>query len=282
MAPALLNSNVVYNTFSKKLWYLFISGCLLMFFFSSVAVAEEIRRDTKRIEAAYSFERLSPNEVYGDWKTGTLSFYDNPTSGFTYFLKGGLHSRPDGSGKLGTVGAYIDWTDAFYTYSAATVGSRTNYLPKSRFDNDFNYKFGPRKQYIFTCGFSIIDYHTEYSDLILSAGPTVYWHRFVLQYRWFHNISDPGSVTSNSHLISIGYGEEGRHWTYVNASAGNQAYQVAYTERELTFDNSSYDINLKHRHWIGKRYGVFGDLGYFDLENGYEKIGLSCGVFYEF
>jgi len=253
-----------------------------MLFFSGVAASEEIRRDTKRIEAAYSFESLDPNDVYGDWKTGILSFYDNPASGFTYYLKGTLHSRPEGNGKLGTFGAYIDWSDSFYTYSAVTSGSNTSYLPKSRFDHDFNYKFGPQKQYMFTCGASLIDYFTDYSDLILIAGPTVYWHRFIFQYRWLHNISDPGNVTSNSHLLSIGYGEEGRQWTYINFLVGNQAYLVTYVDRELTFDNSSYNINLTHRRWIGQDYGVFGNLEYLDLDNGYEKSGISFGVFYEF
>lgn len=266
----------------KALWLLLIFGCLSTLIFSGVAAAGEIRRDTKRMEAAYSFESLSPNDVYGDWKTGTISFYDNPASGFTYFLKGGLYNRPEGNGKLGTMGAYVDWSDSLYTYSAVTGGSNSIYLPKTRYDHEFNYKFGPRKQYIFTCGITLIDYFTEYSDLILDAGPTVYWQKFVFQYRFFHNISDPGDVTSDSHLLSIGYGEEGRHWTYVSLSAGNQAYLVTYVDRDLTFDNSSYDINLQHRHWIGQDYGVFGNLEYFNLENGYKKTGVSLGIFYEF
>jgi len=280
--PVLRGGNIVCVGFSKKQWHRFVSGCLLLFLLSGTAVAEEIRRDTKRMEASYTFESLSPNEVFGDWKAGTLSFYDNPMSGFTYFVKGAFHNRPDGNGNLGTVGAYIDWSDAFYTYTAVTGGSHTNYLPEFRFDNDFNYKFGPQKQYIFTFGISTIDYYTDYSDLIFSAGPTMYWRDFVFQYRWFHNISDPGNVTSDSQLVSIGYGEEGRHWTFFNVSAGNQAYLVAYVDRDLTFDNSSYDVNLQHRHWIGQDYGVFGSLGYFKLKNGYDKTSFSCGVFYEF
>jgi YaiO family outer membrane protein len=102
----------------------------------------------------------------------------------------------------------------------------STYLPKFRGNHDFNSKVGPNKNLVLTAGITYTDYHDEHRDLILSRGPTLYLDKWVLRYRLFRNESDPGSVRSYSHLISVGYGQEGCQWTYFDISFGNQAYMA--------------------------------------------------------
>jgi YaiO family outer membrane protein len=235
-----------------------------------------------RLEMSYTFENLHPNDDYGDWHSGQISFYSRVASDFTYFLQAVGHHRDEGSGATGTVGAYKDWLSWLYTYTAATMGTDTDYLPELRLDHDFNFKTGPGQCLVLTAGVTYVDYYDDHRDWILSGGPTFYLNRWVLQYRFFYNQSDPGSVDSTSHLVSVGYGEEGRQWSYLNVSFGNQAYQATYLETPEEFNEDSLMVMLLHRHWLGEDYGIFGDVSYYHLDDSYEKYGASLGVFYEF
>ena len=246
------------------------------------ARAEEAPEKTKRVEVSYSFENLQPHSTYGNWNTGNFAFYDKRLPDFTYFLQSSVYNRDDGNGVTGTVGAYKDWADFIYTYSSITAGSHSNYLPKFRGDHDFNFKVGQNKNLVLTAGISYIDYFDVHRDLILSGGPTLYLDKWVLQYRLFHNESDPGSVRSFSHLVSVGYGAEGWQWTYLDFSFGKQAYMATSLATPEAVNQNSMTITLKHRHWLGKDYGIFGDVSYFKLQDAYKKTGLTCGFFYEF
>jgi YaiO family outer membrane protein len=245
-------------------------------------MAQEIKDRPRRIEASFSFENLNPHETYGDWNTGNLAFYNKVSPDFTYFVQGSAFNRNEGNGGTGTIGAYKDWADFFYTYTAITAGTNSTYLPKFRADHDFNFKVGPNKMIVLTLGGTFIDYFNDHRDLIISGGPTLYLNRWVLQYRLFHNESNPGSIGSFSQLFSIGYGEEGLQWTYLNVSFGKQAYLATSLATTEAIDKNSLNIAVQHRHWLGKNYGIFGDTSYFKLQEGYEKFGISLGVFYEF
>jgi YaiO family outer membrane protein len=244
--------------------------------------AEDPPEKTKRIEVSYSFENLQPHSIYGNWNTGNFAFYDKRSPDFTYFLQSSVHNRDEGNGVTGTIGAYKDWTNYLYTYSSVTAGSHSVYLPKFRGDHDFNFKVGPNKNVVLTAGITYIDYFDVHRDLILSGGPTLYLDKWVLQYRLFHNESNPGSVKSYSHLISVGYGQEGWQWTYLDFSFGKQAYMATSLATPEAVNQNSHNVSLKHRHWLGKDYGIFGDVSYFKLQDGYKKYGLTCGFFYEF
>ena len=266
----------------QKILFALIAVISAAYFGACDARAEEAPEKTKRIEVSYSFENLQPHSTYGNWNTGNFAFYDKHLPDFTYFLQSSVHNRDDGNGVTGTVGAYKDWTDFFYTYSSITAGSHSNYLPKFRGDHDFNFKVGPNKNLVLTAGISYIDYFDVHRDLIISGGPTLYLDKWVLQYRLFHNESDPGSVGSFSHLVSVGYGAEGWQWTYLDFSFGKQAYMATSLATPEAVNQNSMTITLKHRHWLGKDYGIFGDVSYFKLQDGYKKTGLTCGFFYEF
>lgn len=266
----------------RKIVFYLIAVVVITYFVPSDIRAEETPEKTKRIEVSYTFENLQPNSIYGNWNSINFAFYHKYSPDFTYFLQSSSHSRDDGNGATGTVGAYKDWTNYLYTYSAVTAGSDSTYLPKFRGDHDFNFKVGPDKNLVLTAGVTYIDYFDEHRDLILSGGPTLYLDKWVLQYRLFHNESDPGSVMSYSHLFSVGYGKDGWQWTYLNVSFGKQAYLATSLATPEAVNQNSIDISLKHRHWLGKDYGVFGDIGYFKLQDGYKKYGISIGFFYEF
>jgi YaiO family outer membrane protein len=266
----------------RKILFILISIVVATHFAVCNTRAEEAPEKTKRIEVSYSFENLQPHSIYGNWNTGNFAFYDKRSPDFTYFLQSSVHSRDDGNGVTGTVGAYKDWTDYLYTYSAITAGSHSTYLPKFRWDHDFNFKVGPNKNLVLTAGITYIDYFDVHRDLILSGGPTLYLDKWVLQYRLFHNESNPGSVESYSHLISAGYGKEGWQWTYLNISFGKQAYMATSLATPEAVNQNSLNVTLKHRHWLAKDYGIFGDVSYFKLQDGYKKYGISSGFFYEF
>ena len=197
---------------------------LAAIFTVSNATAREEQEKPRRIEASFSFEHLSPNDIYGNWYASNVAFYSKVAPDFTYFAQGSFYNRSEGSGITGIVGAYKDWKDYLYTYSSITAGSHSDYLPEFRVDHDFNFKLGKDKNYVFTAGVAYVDYFTDHSDLIFSGGLTVYRNKWIMQYRLFHNQSNPGSIGSFSHLLSAGYGEEGRQWTYLNCSFGKQAY----------------------------------------------------------
>lgn len=253
----------------------------IIFIFSDLS-AGEAEKKTHRIEASFSFEDLSQSSIYGDWTTCNISLYVMPSSDFTYFAQGSFYDRLESDGATGTVGAYKDWKKFLYTFSAITAGSHSSYLPEFRFDHDFNFKLGPNQNFVITIGGSYIDYFTGHSDLIISGGPTYYWNKWILQYRLFYNESNPGSIGSYSQLISLGYGAEGSHWTWLTFHIGRQAYLATYLAEPFLVNRDSFNATFKHRHWIGKHYGIFGDASYFKLEDGYNKFGFSCGVFYEF
>jgi YaiO family outer membrane protein len=265
-----------------KIFSILISVLAVAIFYASNASALNTEEKTHRIEASFSFEYLKPHTLYGEWKTGNLSFYSKQSPSLTYFLQGSLYNRLEGNGETGTIGAYKDWADYVYTYSSITSGSQSTYLPKIRIDHDFNFKIGEKKNYILTSGVTYIRYFDDHRDLIISGGTTIYLNKLILQYRIFHNESKPGSIESYSHLLSVGYGEEGQQWTYLNVSSGKQAYLATSLATPQAVNQDSFNLTLKNRHWLDRYYGVFGEAGYFKLEDGYKKFNISFGIFYAF
>jgi YaiO family outer membrane protein len=248
----------------------------------SGVVAQEIKDRPRRIEASFSFENLSPHGIYGDWNTGNLSFYNKVSPDLTYFVQGAFFNRNEGNGAVGTVGAYKGWTSFLYTCTSVTAGTHSTYLPEFRFDHDFNFSVWPSKNINFLTGMSYIRYFDDHRTTIFSGGPMIYLDKWILHYRLFYNMSYPGDMNSFSHLISVGYGQEGWQWTYLEVSFGKQAYLATYLATPQEVNQSSLSVTLRHRHWLGKHYGIFGDASYFKLTDGYEKYGMALGAFYEF
>jgi YaiO family outer membrane protein len=233
-----------------------------------------------RIEISYVYDHLNPHADYGHWNNLLLSYYRKESDTFTWFLQGALSDRVvEGEGSMASWGAYKDWSDSLYTYTQITAGSNCEYFPRFRIDHDFNFKFGERKQWVAIAGFAYIDSHDIHRDYILSPGLTYYAEKYNVTYRLFYNISDPGSETSFTHLLSIGYGREKEQWTYLDLSYGNQAY----LSRDLeSVDNDTIRVRLSHRHWLTPHSGVFGAVEYQDLKDSYLRHSIQLGFFKEF
>ncbi|MFA5073050.1 MAG: YaiO family outer membrane beta-barrel protein [Nitrospirota bacterium] len=260
---------------------LVLSGFLLVP--ASMEAAENGAPLKNRIELSASHEYLSPFAEFGDWQTLSAAWYRKERPDLTWFVQMQGFTRNEGTGLLGTIGAYKDWTDSFYTYSAFSAGTRTVFLPQVRYDQDFSFKMGKEKNIVWLVGGTYIQYFDEHRDYILSTGLTIYMNKWITEYRIFRNVSEPGWIESFSHLVSITYGEEGKNWTTATASYGKQAYLAIQQEApSSSVKNNSLLLSLHHRKWLGSDWGVFGELSYFNLYNTYQKGGLVLGVFKEF
>lgn len=255
---------------------------MVIIFISRDAFAQEEGEKMYRFEANISYEYLSPNDVYGSWKTLSTGFYSKPRKDITCFLQLGAFSRKEGEALLGTLGAYKDWSSSLYTYSAFSAGTKSEYLPQIRLDHDFNLKLGDMKNIVWTLGASYIDYFDVHRDIIISTGITLYRNEWIWSYKIFRNESEPGDIISYSQLLSAGYGREGWQWTFLDLSFGKQAYLATYMARPEEVRRDSLHAAIKHRHWMGKDHGIIVDISYFNLKDGYDKYGLSIGVFKEF
>lgn len=253
--------------------------CLLVLLFNTqIASAFEFR-----LETGLNYEYLSPHSTYGSWKNTFVRLYHNPVEGFTYFVEGNAFWRDkEGNAASGAIGAYKDWSNWLYTYSSISFGSTSSYLPEFRFDHEFNFKIGKEKNIVPSMGLTYIKYHDVHKDYMIYPGITYYGSGFILTYKHFFNRSDPGSVSSSSDLISIGIGEEGKSWTYLDFSYGKQAYLATYLLSPQAVKQNSLNLSLTRRQWIKKDFGIFGGISYFKLQDGYEKYGFTFGFFKDF
>lgn len=233
-----------------------------------------------RYESTLTYEHLSPNSDYGDWKSVDAACYARVHRQVTAFAQASHHARvKEGSGQALSAGAYVDWLSRLSTYSALSRGFGEDFLPVYRIDHDFNFLHDP---FVFTIGASYIDYKGEQRDWIVSAGATWYRDRWIAEYRLFRNTSDPGSLVSYTHLLSLGYGQEGWRWTFLKFSLGAQAYQARTLAEPEDIRQDAWEISLDHRHWLGQDWGLMERIGFLSLEEGYDKYAASVGFFKEF
>jgi YaiO family outer membrane protein len=245
--------------------------------------AEDPPGRTRRFELSGVYEALSPSALYHSWKNFLASYYSGPATGLTWFFQLGGFTRPEGQAALGVAGAYKDWGPGIYTYTALAVGSRSGYLPSFRFDHDTNFKFGAKRNIVWTIGLTYIRYFDVHRTAILSTGLTLYLEGWILTYRIFGNQSDPGHIQSASHLVDAALGREGSAWTNLTLSFGKQAYLATNLARPEEINKGSLSITLKHKRWMGKKgFGLLGEAGYFRLSEGYDKYTISAGFFKEF
>lgn len=236
-----------------------------------------------RIEVGANYEYLSPHRTYGDWRSGSVRFYHKCSSDFTYFLEGSFFSREkEGEAGLAVIGLYKDWSPWLYTYSSLSAGTTSSYLPKVRLDHEFYFKVGSEKNIVPSAGVTYIKYHDVHKDYIIYPGITYYGKGFVITYKYFLNKSQPGSVRSSSNLISLGIGQEGKSWTYLDVSYGKQAYLATYLTSPQEVRQNSFYTSLKHILWIRKDLAVSFGVSYFKLENGYKKYGFQAGFLKDF
>ncbi|MCX8031624.1 MAG: YaiO family outer membrane beta-barrel protein [Thermodesulfovibrionales bacterium] len=236
----------------------------------------------KRLDFEFSHELLSPKKIYGTWNSTNLNFFHRPIETFTYFLGVSGFSRKEGQALQLTGGVYKDWKDWLYTYSALSCGTNSSYLFRYRLDHEFFFKLGKKKNIAPSIGVSHIKYFSPHKDLITLGGLTYYGDGFNITYKHFINISEPGSIVSQSHMFSLEIGKDKKAFTYLNISFGKQAYLATYLASPEEIRQNSHYIVLKHRHWIGKFWGSIFGLNYLNLKEGYDKYGFSVGIFREF
>ncbi|MGE5343948.1 MAG: YaiO family outer membrane beta-barrel protein [Candidatus Omnitrophota bacterium] len=237
---------------------------------------------THRIEINWLMEYLKMESGESTpWKSLYLKYSGSPSPTFNYFVQLGRVRRDGKSDYIGIIGAARDWTDWFYTYSAVSAGTRIDYLPRLRFDQDFNFKFLRNRALVWTIGMAYIRYHIPTRNWILSTAAKLYLKKLILEYRLFRNQSNPGEVVSYTHLGSIGYGAEKKSWTFFNVSRGSQAYLAFYIDNPEQIRQNALNLSLVHRQWLFKNLGIELQFNYVDLEGGYQKYGIFSSLFLE-
>ncbi len=223
------------------------------------------------------------SDSYGNWDSAGIRLTRNG-DGNAWYIEANGYNRKKGDGAAPQVvgGLYYDWTPRFYTFTSVSTGGDVDYLPRFRADQDFNFKFGEEKQLVWVLGGSYIDYHTGSSDNIYSTGLNYYLPGWVLGYRFFYNISNPGALESTSHSVSI---DQGYWYNYMNTlvvSWGNQAYMATYLDSPEAVRRDSVSVLLRHRHWISDDWGLWVQGGAVKVQDSYDGANLGTGVFVYF
>lgn len=246
-------------------------------------VAEDVPgvRD-HRIELRLSYDHLDPYDTYGGINAIAAAWYGKLPRVGSYFVEGDGFCRKEGNAAMIVAGLYRDWFRRLYTYSSIAAGARSGFLPQFRVDHDFNIKLGPRENVVWTLGGSYISYFDEHRDTLLSTGLTLYAGKIIASWRGFRALSEPGSVESYSSVFDLGYGQEGKSWSFITFAPGSQGYMATYVSPFQRVEGRVTYVTLKHRRWLGNGYGVFGETGFLDLQDGYRKYGLMLGAFREF
>jgi len=247
------------------------------------AAAEPAGKSLKfRLELKFMYEYLEPVDLYKPWRSFYVMFYGMPKATWNYFLHFGTIYRDGTNDTIGVAGVAHDWTSRFYTYTVFVAGTPCNYLPRFRFDQDFNFKIGKKREFVWAVGLTTIRYHHEHRDFIISSGLTWYPPKWIMEYRLFRNRSDPGNVVSLTHLASVGHGEEGKSWTFFTFSKGSQAYLALNVLTPEEVRQSAVHVGLTHRRWVSRRFGAFLEFDYVHLKDGFDKYGIFLGGFFQF
>lgn len=235
-----------------------------------------------RLEISGSYDALSPGSTYGNWKTFSLAYYRKERPDLTWYAQASAFVRKEGQGQLGAVGAYKTWNPKLSTFTSLSAGTSSTYLPRIRFDHEYNFKVDPEKSLGWSLGGTYMSYFDEHKDYTVYAGVSFPIKQYDVNYRIFRNHSDPGSVISYSQLISIGCGVDREQYTTLTYSVGKQAYLATYIATPEAVSNRSWMLTLNHRQWAESYNGFFWEVSYSDLKNAYRKLGVSVGMFNEF
>ena len=63
---------------------------------------------------------------------------------------------------------------------------------------------------------------------------------------------------------------------------GEWAYLATNVTEPQEIYQDSFGVSLKWRKWLGQDFGIKTGIGYFHLEDGYEKYGIDFGIFKDF
>ncbi|MCS7243765.1 MAG: YaiO family outer membrane beta-barrel protein [Candidatus Calescibacterium sp.] len=236
-----------------------------------------------RFECFYYYDYFDPIDNYGTYKTYGIRYFkkinDNQTNFFEYYFNDRYREKKS---SLFSLGMYKDWTKDLYTYSAVSFGTKSDYLPKFRLDNEFNYKTGKEKNLVFSLGTTYISYHNGYEDFTFSYGINYYFRSGVFSYKRLNSNINPGGTNPSSDLFSLGLGAEKKSWLYLNYSYGNQSYLANFYSLPFIFDKDFKFYQVSYRTWLSSNRGFMIEYNYLDLRDTYRKPGFMVGLFYEY
>ena len=234
-----------------------------------------------RLDVDLQLDRLDPQDLYGNWATGTATLYVKTLPRLTPFAQVSVLEREDVDAGF-SVGTYADWTGRLYSSTSFTAGGRSHYLQKNRWDHAFYLNTGP---VALVAGAGWLQDHDGHEDWSLAFGPRLWRGRLILEYLATRTVSDPGDHVGWKHRVSGGWGEEGRSWLFANLTVGQERYAATWVSPVQDVDHDFYEIAVTWQRWVRPRLGYKLQAGWLDLGeglDGYEKLGFGIGGFVEF
>ncbi len=244
-------------------------------------VADTNKKKSNTIEFGGNMDFVSNG--FGRWDAARVR-YTRANDKYTWFIEANGYDRSESGGAAfaPVAGIYVDWNKNWYTFTSLSTSTNSDYTPVIRADQDVNYKFGKTRQWVAVLGGTYIDYYTPQSAVIASAGMSYYGKGFMISSRFFYNISYPGALSSVSGLLSVDQGHWYRYMNTLSISGGKQAYMATYLESPEAINRNSITVFFRHRHWIGKTWGFWGQISYSKVFDAYDAPGAGIGLFVHF
>ena len=107
----------------------------------------------------------------------------------------------------------------------------------------------------------------------------------IAEYRLTRQESDPGARVGWNHLLSLGLGAEGESWLFATLAVGEESYRALQVAPPQDVHHDFWEAALAWQRWFGPRWGLKAQLRWLDLgteDDGYEKLGVGGGIFWEF
>jgi YaiO family outer membrane protein len=218
--------------------------------------------DAVRADTTFEFQDndsgfTSPGNALGPWDTRTLAIRHDGTRdspGLTLINRIDFdQAAPQHSNGL-VLDDYHNWTPRFFSYVSLSAAAG-QILPNRGAYLEGNYKFGPL---VVGAGAST-SVNTNQTVLNqLSFGPTYYWPKFNVTFRYEPGWLNPGGYIG-TYLLSAGYGVDQRATTTLTLQAGAQP---PFNNPLLAgTDQRSYAGTLLYKRWIG-HFGIEAGANY--------------------
>ncbi len=236
----------------------------------------------KRLDVQLNYQQLDPKKTYGEIKSGQLTFSQpiNPSTTLLYNLT--FVTRKEGKGVLGQFGAYRDWHERIYTFTALSAATRAGFLPRYRIDQEFYFKVSSQKSLVIPATVSYASYHNKQGSLIFGSGVVWYLPCWILEYRLFLETTYPGSSQSLSQTASVGYGKEDWQWIFLSGGYGRNSYLANLDVEPQNVNQRVAFVNLNWRRWLFSNFGFITDCRFTDIKDAYRVYSISLGLFVEF
>jgi YaiO family outer membrane protein len=217
----------------------------------------------------------------GSIKSLNAFYFHRCNSTLTYFVGlNGVSYENQLSGQF-NLGAYINWNSRWYSFISGAEATRSLIYPRVGVF-ELHYKMGNRRQFIPLVGINYTKFSNPQRFWSYYTGFDYYIDKWILSYRWFGNIQHPGSHFSSTNLGIVAYGEEGKQWTFLSGSFGNNAYETAPSISVLNVDQHFWRIALHRRQWLTKHFGLLAEASFTDIRSTTNAWGVFFGIFNDF